>query len=898
MVPKDWSRLQRTIVASTLVYSAVFVGMLIFRPGGKSFYHAFNNIYQIIPPLFAGICGFCFSRQRTDLPRNRRVGWLLIGLGGLSFAVGQMIWTYYESIRGIDVPFPGWADAGYLGAYPCLIVGLMLLFGSLPMAGRARLLLDSAITASGVGMLSWYFLVRSLWHKSDVTLLGKIISISYPLGDVICLFGALVLLSSITQDKSRRRGLTFLACGLLFIAFFDTTFTFYSLSNTYQTGSWFDWSLSFGWILVGYASLTQLLWKSKQEETSDAAPTLPANASRALLRVLMPYIAATLAFTVVAIHDYSDDHMIQPSVFMAGYGLIFLVILRQIFTLLENSYLTRQLRRFNEDLEQTVARRTEQLNSLYELTAAVNNTLHVEQVLAAASKHTLKALRADAIAIWLMERDASGEASKPRLYLHEGLKQLPEAFRFVSELPMCGGIEITSMSTGPSAAPAAFPSNTATFLRVPLRWQNQPMGMIGVVRWTEPFGRTEPELLEGIGMEVGTALENARLYGAAVEAADRDAVTGLYNHRALHQRLDKLLDRSQKRSQPLSVVMIDVNNFKLFNDTYGHPIGDQVLKHVADALTDECDHDDVTGRYGGDEFMIVLPHSDGPRANTIAERLRERMLREGFRRPGEDRVIPINLCFGIATHPEDGKNRHELLTNADANLYSAKHSEQGIQNTSEAQRANRELRAEGSFSILDAMITAVDNKDRYTRHHSEDVTEYALWTAEELGVSEESLRVIRIGGLLHDVGKITVPDEILRKPGRLTAEEYEILQQHPRMGALIVGAIPGMEEILDAVRSHHERWDGKGYPDATAGEETPFLGRLLAVADAFSAMTTDRPYRKGLEWEVALNEIRVHTGTQFDPTMADAFLRAARKRKPAGTQISVETAIEDLPRAA
>jgi len=137
-----------------------------------------------------------------------------------------------------------------------------------------------------------------------------------------------------------------------------------------------------------------------------------------------------------------------------------------------------------------------------------------------------------------------------------------------------------------------------------------------------------------------------------------------------------------------------------------------------------------------------------------------------------------------------------------------------------------------------------------------------------------------------------VPDEILRKPGRLTEEEYSILQRHPAMGALIVGAIPGMESILDAVRSHHERWDGKGYPDATQGEDTPFLGRIMAVADAFSAMTTDRPYRKGMDWETALSEIRAGIETQFDPVMADAFLRAAQ------TRLAQHSYQKALPRAA
>ncbi|MBV9469286.1 MAG: HD domain-containing protein, partial [Abitibacteriaceae bacterium] len=244
--------------------------------------------------------------------------------------------------------------------------------------------------------------------------------------------------------------------------------------------------------------------------------------------------------------------------------------------------------------------------------------------------------------------------------------------------------------------------------------------------------------------------------------------------------------------------------------------------------------------------------------------------------------VPVTLSFGIATYPTDSSNRHELLTIADANLYTAKLSKEGIVGTTDTQRSHRELRTEESFGVLDAMVTAVDNKDRYTRRHSEDVTEYALWIGEELGTSEETMRIIRVGGLLHDVGKIGVPDEILRKPGKLTNEEYEVLKRHPVLGALIVSGVPGMEAIVDAVRSHHERWDGRGYPDGLAGENIPLIGRIMAVADAFSAMTTTRAYRKGLEWEAAVAEIRKNIGTQFDPKMAKAFLIAADKRRPNG----------------
>jgi putative nucleotidyltransferase with HDIG domain len=269
----------------------------------------------------------------------------------------------------------------------------------------------------------------------------------------------------------------------------------------------------------------------------------------------------------------------------------------------------------------------------------------------------------------------------------------------------------------------------------------------------------------------------------------------------------------------------------------------------------------------------------------------------GFHPLGDDRIVPVTLSCGLATYPADSTNRHELMTIADANLYRAKNSEAGVQNTSAEQRANRALRTDDTFSLFDALVTSVDNKDRYTRQHSEDVAEYSVWIAEEMNLSEETMRVIRVGALLHDVGKIGVPDEILRKPGRLTDEEFVVMQRHPVLGAMLVGAVPGMEAILDVVRSHHERWDGKGYPDNLAGEDIPLLGRITAVADAVSAMTTTRPYRKEMDWKVAMDQVKAGSGTQFDPAAASAFLRAAARRRP-DTDAPRQNQQEEPPSAA
>lgn len=182
--------------------------------------------------------------------------------------------------------------------------------------------------------------------------------------------------------------------------------------------------------------------------------------------------------------------------------------------------------------------------------------------------------------------------------------------------------------------------------------------------------------------------------------------------------------------------------------------------------------------------------------------------------------------------------------------------------------------------MLDALVVAVDNKDRYTKRHSEDVMRYSLQLATALGLSEKQREVIAAAALLHDVGKIGVPDAILRKPGKLTDDEYKIIQNHPTMGAAIVGAVPALTDTLDGILYHHERWDGAGYPAGLAGEAIPLLGRLMAVADAYSAMTTDRPYRQGMSPGRAQQILREGAGSQCPPPPDGVPLPGDPAREP------------------
>ena len=872
---RGYSRLQYAIIGCSVAYVLMDVLLPIFKPGPKQLYDAFWAVYGVPAQLFAGVAAVFYACRGKHSSRATRLGWTLIGLSALSFMIGDLVRSHYKAVPGVANPPPSCADIGYLAIYLFLILGITLLLDNMRVVGRARVLLDSAIVASSVGMLSWFYLVQPLWQQSGSPLWGKCLSIAYPLGDVAILFSAIALFKSAGDNQRLRCSFALLAYGIALEAFADILNTYYSLNALYHTGSLTDCARNLGWLCIACAPVALLWWPQKQRDEMQAGlqsvPVVPG-----LLRTVMPYLAVITAFALVGLRLYAKNGHLSVSVIVAGSSLILLVVMRQVFTLAENQQLNAQLLVLNENLETIVGQRTEQLSALHQLTKAVTNSLKMDEVLSTAAKHTLQVLQTDAVVVWLLGDGMEETGKLPQIHFQQGLEDRLEMLRFIRCLPM---IDKGTMVPLPVSQDLEQQS-VGVLLRTPLRWQQNAMGMLGVIRWRSSFGQTECELLESIGLEVSTAMENARLYAAAVEAADRDPVTGLYNHRAIHQRLEVLLEEARTANHPLAVIMADIDNFKLFNDTHGHPVGDQILKRIAQVLKEGCREQDVLGRYGSDEFILILPDTDVERAKAVAQRLHSRVMEEGFEQRDEEVTIPIKLSFGIAGCPSDSANRHELLIIADANLYDAKHSESGIVGMSETQRTNRALRAESSFGVLDAMVTAVDNKDRYTRRHSEDVTEYALWVADELGLSEETIRTIRMAGLLHDVGKIGVPDEILRKPGRLTPEEHEVIQRHPRIGELVVRALPGMECIIDGVRSHHERWDSHGYPEGLVGDEIPFAGRLLAVADSFSAMTTDRPYRKGLEWDVALAEIKANIGSQFDPAMAQAFLAAAEKRQP------------------
>ncbi|MDQ6683329.1 MAG: diguanylate cyclase [Chloroflexota bacterium] len=318
----------------------------------------------------------------------------------------------------------------------------------------------------------------------------------------------------------------------------------------------------------------------------------------------------------------------------------------------------------------------------------------------------------------------------------------------------------------------------------------------------------------------------------------------------------------------MAVALVDVDNFRLFNDTHGHEAADRVLLEVARALADAAEPGDHVARYGPDEFLLARTGVGtavlGGTINALRRRLDETSVQFGV-----SERLPVTISAGLASFPGHAGSVTELLSAATVALGEAK---TGGGDQLRVARAEAPETVIGGFDVLQGLVIAVDTKDRYTKRHSEDVARYATFLAERLGLDTSLRETIQVAGLLHDVGKIGIPDAVLRKPGRLTAEEFDAFRQHVAVGEAIVRNVPNVELVRAGIRYHHERWDGRGYLDGLEGETIPLIGRILAVADAFSAMTTTRPYRKALPLEEALKRLGDAAGNQLEEDLVVAFI--------------------------
>jgi diguanylate cyclase (GGDEF)-like protein len=359
----------------------------------------------------------------------------------------------------------------------------------------------------------------------------------------------------------------------------------------------------------------------------------------------------------------------------------------------------------------------------------------------------------------------------------------------------------------------------------------------------------------------------------AMRLALTDPLTGLGNHRHFHERLERDLTEAEQKGTPLSLCVLDIDNFKELNDQLGHPKGDRVLAQVATRMR----QDGEAFRIGGDEFALLLPGHDELEAVAVAEGV--------LRRVAELEAAPgliVELSAGVVTYPQVGLERAEIVEVADRALYLAKqHGKSRVRvfhpdllelpSLAPGVGPDREARLQAAASLAQA----VDERDAYTGRHSYVVGELAARVARLLGLETEEIELIRLAGSLHDLGKLAVPEEILRKPGALTDAELLVLRRHPQIGFRMLRSL-GVEPVSQWVLHHHERWDGHGYPHGLGGDDIPLGSRILFVADAYDAMTSDRVYRPRVDHERAIAELERCAGTQFDPEVVAAFSAGVR----------------------
>jgi diguanylate cyclase (GGDEF)-like protein len=362
------------------------------------------------------------------------------------------------------------------------------------------------------------------------------------------------------------------------------------------------------------------------------------------------------------------------------------------------------------------------------------------------------------------------------------------------------------------------------------------------------------------------------------EAAHRDPLTDLLNRRGFQGVFDTELERARRAHQELSLIVGDLDRFKRVNDSHGHAAGDAVLERVADAIRGAKRGFDSAARIGGEEFAVLAPDCDENGAYMLAERIRA-AVHETL--SGREEEARLTISFGISTFPLHGQSADGLLRTADQALYAAKQLGRNRSVISSAEvpgilaRASRSSDGEAHVELasLVSLAEALDVRDTGTATHCRRVGRFAELTARELGLSPEGVERVRLAGILHDVGRVALPDSVAAKSGPLTDDEWAWVRAHPAIGARMLETTE-YEDIRSWILFHHERPDGHGYPEGRRSEEVPLESAIIAVADAYEAMTSERPYRPALAPKDAADELRRQAGRQFHPDVVEALLRA------------------------
>lgn len=437
---------------------------------------------------------------------------------------------------------------------------------------------------------------------------------------------------------------------------------------------------------------------------------------------------------------------------------------------------------------------------------------------------------------------------------------------------------------------------------IPITYEEKLLGILGGHRceseaqWTSE----NKSFLKSVAGQVAIGVTNARLYARVQRQATTDGLTGLFNHRTGQEKLAEQLRVAERYQRNIAVVMIDVDHFKSINDSYGHPAGDSVLKAVARLIRNDCRDVDIPVRYGGEEFLLILPEINQEGAVVVAERIRKKLAKEVIVHDGVD--IAITGSVGVAAYPEDADNQQQLLELSDRALYMSKRlgrnqvhtaselsftevkpaplapakEDQPIADGSVSQSPQSETESDELVpevvDMVKALAQALYSKSEYNKAHHLESARFAELLAKVMGLSQQQVEQVRVASLLHDVGVLSIPDEIMNKSGLVSNEEMEVIAQHPVLGADLLRPIRALKEICDIVENHHECWDGTGYPRGLKGEEIPLAARIVAIVDGYHAMISERPYRPAMSSEQARRALKNGAGTQWDPFLVDVFL--------------------------
>ena len=593
----------------------------------------------------------------------------------------------------------------------------------------------------------------------------------------------------------------------------------------------------------------------------------------------------------------------------------------------EASIAIENARLFQE--ERTKARHLSLLNLISQDAIA---TLNPDEVLAKITEQLENGLTYDHIGIAMLDYTTrellvSAEGGQRRGAVG---RRLPLDACLIGQVARTGKTAIYRAIGNTPSGPGPVLPESLTAMGLPIFYGDHLHGVLYIetLDRTE-FSEEESLLLHTLADLIAGALHNALTFQKAQEQAITDGLTGVKTHRFFMEALSSEWKRSSRAGRSFALVLMDLDRFKFVNDFYGHLEGDLVLQRVGQILETNCRRSDVVARYGGDEFVILMPETTMEQARQLSSKLRSWISADPLLREKN-----ISASFGIASYPLHGSSPQELIQVADASMYLSKHQGGNTVSTAdhvdpnEARRWKRDVleaylgvtlkrlfatgpeafeeiyqrlrqftdslpAAEASNaaaggdgplslpqSILDTVTSlayAIDAKDQYTQGHSQKVSAYAALLAEALGMSEPEVEEVRLGAVLHDVGKVGIAESILNKSGPLNPEEWETMKSHVSFAGKLLEPLVPMARIRQMVLHHHEFFDGSGYPDALSGETIPLGARIITIADSYDTITSDRSYKKGRTADEALSELERCANTQFDPQLVAAFVRAMRQ---------------------